>query len=760
MEVVSSCPMQVTGFVWQLSTGSFAQTIVVKASFVLEPGHAKLAPESEREPIFVQDRFVKDDTNGVLFAPTDRVPYKRRVDVLLVGHAYSPGKQPVRSLVTKLGIGDFSKSVEVFCDRGFRSPDERLLEGPRFTKMSLDYTRAAGGAGTTNPVGKRFDAAPDAFGLISVPNVQPPKTIVTKGSDTFAPTGYGPIAPTWPERTEHIDRFSGAFVPSGWDERPLPEGFDFEYFQAAPADQQIHTLRPDEQLVLENLHPLHTHLVTRLPDVCPRAVVHRASGEREDVSLVADTLWIDTDRGIASVVWRGSIGLRHPTEEGIIGVALVEPFVESVDSLDESMVVTIPPGVVDDDELASMTMIAPFGTKPKGPVVPFVGTNIPPAPRNPGRSNDDGALPFGSVGLAGIPPAPIAMGQITLPVQSPTSSPTVPEIKLPIPLPLPLPPPPAYMPTPPPISIAAGSTTTPSAWAAGMPSVAPAPRETIGSAAVALSRSTFVATDAAVDTTREMLQLLWYDTNSIACMRRVPAWKSVFEEIEKAPRSQDIQVADGSRETWEEDRENVFEILTKAPRTDAKGLDDAIDGAIGRDGKFVPPMVVLAGELELPFDELEALKAAMSTASPVITPADEQLKAAVAIAKDFVQTPGLSAAPAVSEGLTARIREAFVKEKKTFPSDYLDNQVERVLLSGRHYQKREVFGGMYVRCLIWLPGERKTIVGYLPADVSKKLPMWKRFRARVIAEVHPAQDQYEASTKAVKVVGVGRGASR
>jgi len=98
MEVVSSCPMEVMGFVWQSSAGSFAQTIVVKATFLLEPGHAKLASDREREPIYAQDQLAKGDSKGVVFVPTDRVPYKPRVDVLLVGHAYAPGKQPNRYL--------------------------------------------------------------------------------------------------------------------------------------------------------------------------------------------------------------------------------------------------------------------------------------------------------------------------------------------------------------------------------------------------------------------------------------------------------------------------------------------------------------------------------------------------------------------------------------------------------------------------------------------------------------------------------------
>jgi hypothetical protein len=34
--------------------------------------------------------------------------------------------------------------------------------------------------------------------------------------------------------------------------------------------------------------------------------------------------------------------------------------------------------------------------------------------------------------------------------------------------------------------------------------------------------------------------------------------------------------------------------------------------------------------------------------------------------------------------------------------------------------------------------------------------VWKRFRVRVIAEVHPAQDQYETQRLALKVIGIVR----
>jgi hypothetical protein len=185
-------------------------------------------------------------------------------------------------------------------------------------------------------------------------------------------------------------------------------------------------------------------------------------------------------------------------------------------------------------------------------------------------------------------------------------------------------------------------------------------------------------------------------------------------------------------------------------------VEGALRESVREDGKRVPTLVLLDGDLEMPFDELEALKAAMTSAVPLITPVDEGLRASVGIAKEFLQTPGLSAAPAVSEGLTTKIREAFTREKKALPADWLDMQVERALLTGRHYQKREVFGGTCLRVLVWLPGEKAALIGYLPEELTKKLPMYRRFRARVIAEVHPAQDQYEARREGLRVVAVGR----
>lgn len=313
MQVVSTSPLRIGSLVWQPWPRVWAQSIICKATFLLAPGTSHLADVQE-EP-FVDDGFWDDDPQRSLYAPSDLVPVKPRADVLLVGHAFAPGGRPVRSLVARFVVGDVDKRIEVWCDRVFWNQGQ-VLEAQPFAKMPLRYERAAGGPGTWNPVGMRHDAPPDAHGAVRIPNLQAVGAIVNPGQP-MAPVGFGPIAPMWLGRYEK----SAGLAGERWHERVLPQGMDHGYFNAAPWDQQVAGIRPDERIVLENLHPVYETLETRLPGIVPRALVRGPTREQpEEVPLVADTLWIDTDRGIVTVVWRGRIGLTDPGEVGEVVV--------------------------------------------------------------------------------------------------------------------------------------------------------------------------------------------------------------------------------------------------------------------------------------------------------------------------------------------------------------------------------------------------------------------------------------------------------
>jgi hypothetical protein len=132
---------------------------------------------------------------------------------------------------------------------------------------------------------------------------------------------FAPIAPSWPARAAKLGEHAGRWSPSRWWEQPFPEGFDPAYFNVAPPDQQVRPLQGDEAVLLENLSPVHQRLSMNLPAVRPRATATHGVTQ-EDVPLCCDTLWIDTDRGLGALVWRGWVRLRDPREEGAVVVSL------------------------------------------------------------------------------------------------------------------------------------------------------------------------------------------------------------------------------------------------------------------------------------------------------------------------------------------------------------------------------------------------------------------------------------------------------
>jgi hypothetical protein len=379
MDVVSLCALRASGFEWQPRAGTIALTVVCKATFELHPKECVLAPK--QEDLLDLDVHWRGDPRCSVVVPTDRTPYKPRADVVLVGHAYAPKQQPSRTIMTRFLVGEIDKSIEVWCDRSVRRQGRQVHEGPRITRMPLTWERAAGGPETSNPVGLQFDAVPDPYGMVAIPNLQPPGSYVSQWGDVFAPIGYGPIAPRWPSRARRLYQHAPSFAAQGWEKQPLPKDFDYGYFNVAPPDQQVEELRSNERIVMENLHPRHDRLVTSLPGIRPRAIADRATGEREEIALVADTLWIDTDRGICAVVWRGRIGLRHAQEAGRVAFwadGLPKSEAASANPKDAPVILSVAEKPIEKLGDATLTL-TPFDDFENRSTLPFIkGASAPP----------------------------------------------------------------------------------------------------------------------------------------------------------------------------------------------------------------------------------------------------------------------------------------------------------------------------------------------------------------------------------------------
>ena len=790
MDVTSLCELPVASLLWQPRPGAWMLTFVCKATYELHPGESAFAPS--QEPIYATDQSWSDDPAWSLYASRDLVPVRPRCDVVLVGHAFAPDSAPVGSLVARIVVADVDKSVEVWCDRWFTA-EGTLQRGPDFAKMPLLYERAAGGPDTLNPVGIHPETR-DIYGKHNLPNLQRPGFVLKGPSDAIEPIGFGPIASTWSSRQRRLGRHAATWNEGTFHHQPLPHDIDASFFNAAPQDQQASALTSSERLVLDNLHPEHRHLVTTLSGRTPHALVDRPGVAQQTVPMRPDLLWIHTDRGVCTLTFRGQISLEHPHDQGAVRIALAEPRQAPAWTSREPVREEKVPPTSEGTRLGPI----PKHTHPTfsgvikesaitAAVLPFVQAagGAAPSLRSSAMEQSFVGTPFSGAPASLREPPPAS------PPRAPTPLPFAPATMPSGPPPLPAA---AKAPVPPPIA-APPPLPVESPWAtsasrrvpAGLGSV-PAMGAVAATAAVAFQppppppsqNSAIAASNAAADAewvrpsvvyrpaapplppiassqeAMEMVQLVWFDPAAVPRIRRQPAWKRILDALEDELPDADLDEGASSEQPVEtEDRREIFEVLARGASTDEAGIQEAFGASVRDGGKFAAPIKLLAGDLSFPFDELETLKATVATVTPLIGN-DEQLKAAVTNAQDLLKLSDLRTSPVVVESLTLRIRETFAQGKRAVPPTYLDTQVERALLEQRHYQRRAVFGGPHLRALLTPSGSAQAYPAYMPDALAQKLPLYQRFKARLIVEIHPQLDQYETSPLGLRVIALGR----
>ena len=789
MDVVSLCPFRVGSLLFRPAADRWALAVAVKGTFALKPGKSGLAPE--QEDLNDHENHWDDDPQRSVYAPSDLVPFKPRADVLLVGNAFAPQGKPVRSLVVRMCVGSIDKSIEVHGQRTWTREGE-LREGARWTKMPMRYERAAGGLDTWNPVGVSADGPPDLYGQRPAPNLQPPGLALTGRGTLVEPVGFGPIASSWTLRRQRLRHHAGAWSDARLADTPLDGDFDPRYFQAAPPDQQASAIREEEPILLENLHPEHPRLFTHLSGLHPRAFVDTGAGAPQDLALVADTLWIDTDRAIVAVTWRGVVPLDRADQPGRVVVAL-----EGVGQRLTWASVNALVGLAALD--TSVTISNKVSGGPAGDVTLDTHATKEP-PRNP--------LPFAPVGVAAptraaaIPtPAaereartgPRATLEVTVPerlmatlppwmVQSrdaaaesaPPPPPPVPPPVAPPPLP-PLPPevraqprpleprvfptapaPPDLRLPPPPQRVSFGEPGDKAlASAAFVGAVAASNAAASGAPPTRTASPTSQAPEPAAAPPPLPLELIWFEPSFLPRIRKVPEWAPLLPKTPRKPpppRGAPPPPPDSTDLVEQATRADLTSILSRGAPMSGEGLGDAVAAALGEGA--TPPLVLVAGELEFPLDELELLKATVGAAG-ALAAADKKLKEVLDLVGEMMKTD-LRGAPDVVEGLIARVREAWGKANRLLPPSYLETHPERLLLEQRGYQKRELLDGTWIRAVFNLGGAEGPVPGYLPVALARRLPLFKRFSARAIVEAHPQQDQYERQPIALRVGALAR----
>jgi uncharacterized protein DUF2169 len=181
-----------------------------------------------------------------LYAASDFAPKKRGIDVLLTGHARA--QSPVRVVPFALTVG----------------------------KLRLVLHAVSDAPATAVPLLERYVRRRPADPASAV-RVMPRRTAVR-----------------------------------GWLSRTVAPSFDYAAFNAAPPEHWLDELAPDAPLVLEGLLATATRRELRLGGVTAFAwqLEDRASRDATPIAMRCDTLWMDVDREMFTLTWRGVMPRR------------------------------------------------------------------------------------------------------------------------------------------------------------------------------------------------------------------------------------------------------------------------------------------------------------------------------------------------------------------------------------------------------------------------------------------------------------------
>ncbi len=235
--------------------------------------------------------------------PLDLCQPKVEGEFLVYGSCFA--KQGARAALARVEVGGIVKELLVSGNQHWGAlgiPSKPEL----FTEMKICHGNAFGGPGyKTNPVGKGF--APDETGKRPLPNIQDPEKPMGLAGELPAPVGFTAYPPAWPQRAKYFGKFDGQWLKNRWPHYPLDT--DLRHFNTAPVDQRLDGFfTGDERVLIVNMHPDKTEIVSSLPAVRARIFANRATGggpEFAELSAKLDTVWLFPDKESGIVLFRG-----------------------------------------------------------------------------------------------------------------------------------------------------------------------------------------------------------------------------------------------------------------------------------------------------------------------------------------------------------------------------------------------------------------------------------------------------------------------
>lgn len=312
MQLFNQTELSPGWLVGRLNSRALTLSVALKGTFRLQPGEAAIPAE---KPEALEGDIPEAEAEAAIRYPADLVPIKSAVDLLLVGTAHAPEGKAVPVFPVEFGVGAWHKRLMIVGpsrqSRGLLGWSASVVQP--ITSQALGWRFALGGAEfSENPVGCGRSEVVDARGerVIPWPGIVRPADASAAPADQREPAGFGPFAPSWPQRMNLARRasYDAGWLQSTWP--GFPAEFDFGYFNSAPSDQRLPlgTVAGGETISLKNLLAGHPVFEGLLPGIRPRWFVEVATGDDvtlREIVLQIDTLWVDSDEGKLVLVWRG-----------------------------------------------------------------------------------------------------------------------------------------------------------------------------------------------------------------------------------------------------------------------------------------------------------------------------------------------------------------------------------------------------------------------------------------------------------------------
>ncbi len=327
----SGLPLEVTTALDK--SGREHLVVIAKATYRFSDDGGPPVLDGVPRPVIFTDVFTGEPGDSAPIYEADTALRKQRCDVILDATAHAPGGRAVAELDASVRVGSITKQMLVVGDRAWKKGvfGASATKPKPFTSMPLHYGRAFGGAPKSrangmfdvylqNPVGVGYcpDARADAVEDMPLPNIEDHVARITAPNANVKPMALGPIGRHWDPR-----RVLAGTYDARWREETfplLPDDFDEAFMQCAPADQQIDFPQGGEAVVLHNLVAERPIVTFELPK--PELVIKilTTSHHAEELAPVVDTLFIEPDARIFTMVYRASIPLDR---KGVLALKIL-----------------------------------------------------------------------------------------------------------------------------------------------------------------------------------------------------------------------------------------------------------------------------------------------------------------------------------------------------------------------------------------------------------------------------------------------------